>query len=139
MYRFWILVTFGGEVTKIQEYYVIFVYILHGKMGKTVKTRKEKHATKVTKIPKTKRWKNGMKKHKSHKLATLSALSTLLTVIFWANLMTPVLDKTHVCGYNYLLIIYYNAPEILPFIYDTIYKFTSIKIEEIFSFSQYGI
>ena len=49
------LVTFSDEVTKIQKYYVIFVYILQGKMGKTEKTRKENHATKVTKIPKTKR------------------------------------------------------------------------------------
>ena len=46
------LVTFSDEVTKIQKYYVIFVYILQGKMGKTEKTRKENHATKVTKIPK---------------------------------------------------------------------------------------
>ena len=98
IFRLWSLLAM-----KLQKCYVIFVYILHGKMGKTEKNRKENHATKVTKIPKTKRWKNGMKKHKSHKLATLSALSTLLTVIFWANLMTPVLDKTHVCGYNYLL------------------------------------
>ena len=43
MYRFWILVTFGGEVTKIQEYYVIFVYILHGKMGKTEKIERKSH------------------------------------------------------------------------------------------------
>ena len=42
MYRFWILVTFGGEVTKIQEYYVIFVYILQGKMGKTEKNQEWK-------------------------------------------------------------------------------------------------
>jgi len=53
--RFWFLVTFGDEVTKIQKYYVMFVYILQGKMGKTEKPRKENHATKVTKIPKTKR------------------------------------------------------------------------------------
>ena len=37
---------------KIRKYYVIFVYILQGKMGKTEKNRKENHATKVTKIPK---------------------------------------------------------------------------------------
>ena len=45
---------------KIQKYYVIFVYILQGKMGKTEKKRKENHATKVTKISKTKRQKYGM-------------------------------------------------------------------------------
>jgi hypothetical protein len=46
------LVTFGDEATKIQKYYVIFVYILQGKMGKTDKNPKEKHPTKVTKITK---------------------------------------------------------------------------------------
>ena len=51
IFRFWILVTFGDEVMKIQKYYVIFVYILQGKMGKT-----EKNATKVTKNQKTKIW-----------------------------------------------------------------------------------
>ena len=40
---------FGNEGTKIGIYYIIFVYILQGKMGKTEKNR-EKHATKVTKI-----------------------------------------------------------------------------------------
>ena len=29
---FWFLVTFGDEVTLIRKYYVIFVYILQGKM-----------------------------------------------------------------------------------------------------------
>ena len=50
IYGFWSLLA-----TKLQKYYVIFVYILLGKMGKTEKNRKENHATKVTKIPKTKR------------------------------------------------------------------------------------
>ena len=45
---------------KLQKYYLIFVYILQGKMGKTEKNRKENHATKVTKIPKTKIQKYGM-------------------------------------------------------------------------------
>ena len=58
--HFSFLVTFGDEVTKIGKYYVIFVYILQGKMGKTEKNQKENHATKVTKIPKTKRQKYGM-------------------------------------------------------------------------------
>ena len=35
---FWFLVTLGDEVIKIWKYYVIFVYILQGKMGKTEKT-----------------------------------------------------------------------------------------------------
>ena len=39
---------------KLRKYYVIFVYILQGKMGETEKKRKENHATIVTKIPKTK-------------------------------------------------------------------------------------
>ena len=38
---FWFLVTFGNKVTKIRKYYVIFVYILQGKMGKTEKNRKK--------------------------------------------------------------------------------------------------
>ena len=53
------MVTFGNDVTKIQKYYVIFVYILQGKMEKN---RKENHTTKVTKISKTKRQKHGMNK-----------------------------------------------------------------------------
>ena len=55
LFHFSFLVTFGDEVTKIRKYYVIFVYILQGKMGKTQKKQKENHATKVIKIPKTKR------------------------------------------------------------------------------------
>ena len=45
IFRFWLLVTFGDEVTKIQKYYVIFVYILQGKMGKT-----EKNGKKITQL-----------------------------------------------------------------------------------------
>ena len=52
--HFLFLVTFGDEVMKIRKYYVIFVYILQGKMGKMEKKRKENHATEMTKIPKTK-------------------------------------------------------------------------------------
>ena len=63
IFCFLFLVTFGDEVTKIQKYYVIFVYILQGKMS-----RKENHATKVTKIPKTKRPKYGMNETIVHKL-----------------------------------------------------------------------
>ena len=55
IFRFWFLVTFGDEVMKIQKYYVIFFYILQGKMGKREKKQKQNHATKVTKIPKTRR------------------------------------------------------------------------------------
>ena len=33
--HFWFLVTFDNEVMKIRKYYVIFVYILQGKMEKT--------------------------------------------------------------------------------------------------------
>ena len=45
---------------KLLKYYVIFVYILQGKMGKMDKNWKENHATKMTKIPKTKRRKCGI-------------------------------------------------------------------------------
>ena len=55
VFGFWSLLA-----TKLRKYYVIFVYILQGKMGKTEKNRKENHKTKVTKIPKTKRRKYGM-------------------------------------------------------------------------------
>ena len=40
--HFSFLVTFGNEVTKIQKNYVIFVYILQGKMGKTEKKNGKK-------------------------------------------------------------------------------------------------
>ena len=33
--RFWFKVTFGDEVTKVQKYYVILVYVLQGKMEET--------------------------------------------------------------------------------------------------------
>ena len=41
IFGFWFWVTFGDKVMKIQKYYVIFVYILQGKMGKTEKTGKK--------------------------------------------------------------------------------------------------
>ena len=47
---------------KMRKYYVIFVYILQGKMGETEKHRKVNHTTKVTIIPKTRRRKYGMNK-----------------------------------------------------------------------------
>jgi len=64
IFRFWFLVTFGDKVMTIRKYYVIFLYILEGKMGKTEKNWKENPATKVTKMPKTKRRKYGMKETK---------------------------------------------------------------------------
>ena len=64
--HFWFLVTFGDEVTNIRKYYVIFVYILQGKMGKMEKKWKENHAAKVTKIPKTKRRKYRMNETNVH-------------------------------------------------------------------------
>ena len=44
IYRFWSLL-----VMKLLKYYLIFVYILQGKIGKTEKNRKENNTTKVTK------------------------------------------------------------------------------------------
>ena len=41
IFHFWFLVTLGGEVTKIRKYYIIFVYILQGKVGKTEKSGKK--------------------------------------------------------------------------------------------------
>ena len=40
IFRFWLLVSFGNEVTKIWKYYVIFVYILQEKTDKTKKWKK---------------------------------------------------------------------------------------------------
>ena len=57
IFRFLFWVTFGDEVTKVRNYYVIFVYNWQGKMEKN---QKENRATKVTKIPKNKRQKYGM-------------------------------------------------------------------------------
>ena len=37
MTHFLFLVTFGKEVTNVQNYYIIFVYILQGKTGKMEK------------------------------------------------------------------------------------------------------
>ena len=37
IFRVWFLVTFGNKVKKIQKYYLIFVYILQGKMEKNEK------------------------------------------------------------------------------------------------------
>ena len=67
---FLFLVTFGNEVTKIQNYYVPLVYVLKGEMGKTEKNRKENHATKVTKIPKTKSQKYKMNETTLHFIST---------------------------------------------------------------------
>ena len=44
IFRFWFLMTFGDEVMNVRKYYVIFVYILEGKMGKTEKNGIENHA-----------------------------------------------------------------------------------------------
>ena len=41
----WFLVTFGNKITKVRKCYLLFVYILHGKMGKT-----EKIGKKITQI-----------------------------------------------------------------------------------------
>ena len=48
---------------KVRKYYVIFVYILQGKMDKTGKNQKENHTTKQTEIPKTKLWDDFEKEH----------------------------------------------------------------------------
>ena len=68
-----ILVTFADEVTKLQKYYVIFVYILQGKMGKTEKTEKKIMQLKGPKYQ-TKRQKYGMNETKFSKIKHLSNL-----------------------------------------------------------------
>ena len=59
------MVTFGDKVTKIQKYYIIFVYILQGKMGKTEKTGKEITQLKWPKYQKPKDESMGWPKQKS--------------------------------------------------------------------------
>ena len=86
--HFSFLVTFGDEVMKIRKYYVIFVYILQGKMGKTGKKRKENHATKVTKIPKTKRRKYGMNETKVKILWEGQKIWKKISHLFWHLLST---------------------------------------------------
>ena len=58
LYHFSFLVTFGDKVTKIPKYYIIFVYILQGKMGKTEKTERKSsnYSEQNTKDQKTKLW-----------------------------------------------------------------------------------
>ena len=52
--HFSFLVTFGNEVTKIQKNYVIFVYILQGKIGKIEQNRKKITQLNQSKYPKPK-------------------------------------------------------------------------------------
>ena len=56
VFRFWFLVTFGDKVMKIRKYYVIFFYILQGKMGKTEKNGKKITQLKWSKYQKIKVW-----------------------------------------------------------------------------------
>ena len=62
IFRFGFLVTFGSEITKIRKYYVIFVYILQGKMGKMEKTER-----KSLKWPKHQKPKDGNMEWTKHK------------------------------------------------------------------------
>ena len=47
--HFSFLVTFGNKITKIQKNYIIFVYILQGKMGKI-----EQNVNKITQLNQSK-------------------------------------------------------------------------------------
>ena len=85
-FSFWFLVTFGDKVTKIQKYYIIFVYILQVKMGKMEKNRKENHATKVTKIPikqKTEIWDERNKRARTWKESSLFILKIRASVLMF--------------------------------------------------------
>jgi hypothetical protein len=108
IFRYLFLVTIGDKVSKKRKYYVVFVYILQGKMGKTEKTGKK--ITKVTKILKTKRRKYGMNEtlvsgsHFAgiklsfwkllHSLCTLSILFSLFELFFPTNLIFVFMFKT---------------------------------------------
>ena len=63
IFCFWFLVTFGSKVTKIRKYYVIFVYILQGRMGKMEKNWKEITQLKWPKYQKPKDKNMGWTKH----------------------------------------------------------------------------
>jgi hypothetical protein len=43
IFGFWFLLAFFEEVTKIRKYYIIFVYVLQGKMGKMKKMEGKSH------------------------------------------------------------------------------------------------
>ena len=64
-FSYFVLVTFGDKVKKIWRYYVIFVYILQGKMGKMEKKGKKITHLKWPKYQKTKDENMGWTKHKS--------------------------------------------------------------------------
>ena len=113
------LVTLGSDVTEIQRYYVIFVYIFQGKMGKTGKKRNENHTTKVTKIPKAKRRKNmGWTKHLqglelSHKSKSklFLAIECSLKTIFLLQNCNEIISKHFFWLQNW----YYSMiPYLLP-------------------------
>jgi hypothetical protein len=88
IFRFWFL------VTKLRKYYVIFVYILQGKMGKTRKNWKENHGTKVTKIPKTKRRKYGMNETFNAIYQSFPNFSSLITDWFFFMVLL-ILNTVH--------------------------------------------
>ena len=64
--QFSFLVIFGDKVTKIRKYYVIFVYILQGKMGKMEKNGKKITQLRWPKYQKAKDENMGWTKHKFH-------------------------------------------------------------------------
>ena len=111
-------------VTKLRKYYIIFVYILQGKMGKTEKNRNENHTTKVTKIPKTKRRKYGMQQPRM-------ATDTLI-VLFNRSLkhLSDHLPCLSACLHNTLRV---NAPT------ESIKSITSPKIDQAITPSMYKI
>ena len=89
IFRFWFLVTFGDEVTKIQKYYLIFVYIWQGKMGKTKKNWKKITQLKWPKYPKPKDENMGWTKHKTAKVK-----SEFCQNIRWRGILGEVQSHT---------------------------------------------
>ena len=79
------LVNFGDEATEILKYYVIFVYILQGKMCKMEKIEKIMQK-KVTKIPKTKTRKFRMNETFRFSILLVNLLNfTKILMIFVGN------------------------------------------------------
>ena len=115
-FSFLVLVTFGNEVTKIRKYYVIFVYILQGKMGKT-----EKNGKKITQLkwpkyqkPRRKQW-DERNKWDWIVFITLLLPSGVFTNGIIILLLVTYIDTLVVIPQNISIHIFDNFKILLPF------------------------
>ena len=100
IFRFWFLVTFGDEITKIQKHYIIFVYILQGKMDKTEKNGKKTTQLKWPKYQKPKDENMGWTKQYlcvgftgSQNQFTNLVFNKSVVICFFYNFLKSVLDS----------------------------------------------